>query len=557
VEPVREVQSPTSSSDPPTARDVGPASLPFEARDCVLIVPFENRTGEQILDGTLETALEQELANSAFVNVVPRDRIDDVLRLMQKPSDTKLDARLGREIAVRDGGVRALVTGRVERLGPTYVMTTQIANPHNGAVVRGLSDDAAGQAELLGTVRRQAFRVREALGEMLSTIRKSEASLEKVTTPSLRALQLYSQASAFMHGDNWKHEPAEQLLKDAINEDPGFASAHLLLAWAIRNQGRPRDEFLPYAKRAADLADRTNDIERYFIIGSYYDLASSDGDAIRPLPEEAKAPLRQAVAAYEALMQIKPDHYWGVNNLAFAYERLGQEAEATRWLLREADLRPSRLSSNFSAARSLLAAGKITPARGYVRRARALLTPEFRQDAYWAAQVEHFGAIIGWHDRDVGAVRRAVDNMARWVDGLQDGDATRLARRNILLRYVGLGRWRDAQKALQNVPPDDGGRLGGIISEKTTKGEMLWERAWLGDRDARESLRELAAASLSEQGGTNPHVLALPGMVDELREQVARAKQRAPAAFETLEGRRSSCCRREPNRRRDATVRGG
>ncbi len=43
----------------------------------VLIANFENRTGENLLDGTLEFALEQELANSTFVKVATVERIND------------------------------------------------------------------------------------------------------------------------------------------------------------------------------------------------------------------------------------------------------------------------------------------------------------------------------------------------------------------------------------------------------------------------------------------------------------------------------------------------
>src|SRR5215469_4055597 len=87
--------------------------LNFQARDWVLVTNFENRTGEAVLDGTLEYALERELSNSQYVNVVPRERVDDVLRLMRKPLNTKIDDRLGREICLRDGDIPALLTGRV------------------------------------------------------------------------------------------------------------------------------------------------------------------------------------------------------------------------------------------------------------------------------------------------------------------------------------------------------------------------------------------------------------------------------------------------------------
>ena len=98
------VPVPATTTVPNPSAEPLPTALNFEARDWVLITEFENRTGESLLDGTLEFALARELSNSAFVNVVPRQRVEDVLELMRRPLETKLDFRLGREVALRDGG---------------------------------------------------------------------------------------------------------------------------------------------------------------------------------------------------------------------------------------------------------------------------------------------------------------------------------------------------------------------------------------------------------------------------------------------------------------------
>ncbi|MCA1563956.1 MAG: serine/threonine protein kinase, partial [Acidobacteria bacterium] len=97
--------------------------VPFEARDWVLITAFDNRTGETMLEGTIEQALEQELSTSAFVNVVPRERLDDTLQLMQRTIAGRPDAAVGREVALRDGGIRILVAGSVEKSPSGYVIT--------------------------------------------------------------------------------------------------------------------------------------------------------------------------------------------------------------------------------------------------------------------------------------------------------------------------------------------------------------------------------------------------------------------------------------------------
>ena len=73
----------------------GTETVAFTARDWVLVTSIANRTGETFSTARSTYALERELSQSPFVNVVPRTRIADVLQLMQKPADTR--ARSGNQ----------------------------------------------------------------------------------------------------------------------------------------------------------------------------------------------------------------------------------------------------------------------------------------------------------------------------------------------------------------------------------------------------------------------------------------------------------------------------
>ena len=167
-------------------------ALPFAERDWVLIAQFENRTGEPVFDGTLEYALERELSNSRFVNVVPRERVNDALQLMKKPTDTVITASVAREVALRDGGIRALLTGRVEKLDSIYLLSVTLVNPGSGVTVRSFSQEGEGEKNVLPAIRLLSRALRESLGEELSQIRLSQEKPEKVTTPSLRAFAKYA-----------------------------------------------------------------------------------------------------------------------------------------------------------------------------------------------------------------------------------------------------------------------------------------------------------------------------------------------------------------------------
>ena len=252
----------------------------------MLVADFDNRTGERVLDGTLEYALERELSNSRFVKVVPRQRAEDALRLMKKPLNSRIDADLGREIYLRDGQAQGLIAGRVEKLGATYVLSAEIISPATGVRVASLSEEAPAETNLAVAVRRISSRVREKVGEDPGLIQQSNDRLEKVTTPSLRALQLYTQADRVIARSYGGNIQAVELLEQALREDPDFASAHVLLGHAYANLNQ-HDKAVPHFERAFALADSTTDREKFFILGSYYGYGAANQ-------------LEKATAAYEA-----------------------------------------------------------------------------------------------------------------------------------------------------------------------------------------------------------------------------------------------------------------
>jgi tetratricopeptide (TPR) repeat protein len=437
--------------------------LPFQARDWVLVAGFENRSGQPLFDGTLEYALARELSNSRYVNVVPRERVGDALRLMRKPLDTRVDAGLGREICLRDGDIRALITGRIERFGPKYVLSVELVDPTQGTSMASAAEEAVGADDLLPAARRISDRVRAMLGENPALAREGEGNLAKVTTSSLRALQLYSQADTLIAAGN--SAAAEELLRQAVAEDAEFASAHIHLAHAIWNQGRLGKEYLPAAETAFGLADRTTERERYFIRGSYYGfLGQSD----------------KAVAAFEALVSIYPEHFWGTRNLMGLYEDLGRHKEAAQLAAREADLRPKDFATNLQAAWLLTRVDRVR-SRLYVERARALISPAAMQEHPGdVASLELFPAVEYWLDGNLTGALQVADGLAARIDSLSGHARTNFAT-GAAFFYLTLGRLHAAEQCY------------GKISEPLLRQEQLARVAFFGND--RRALKEHLVAS--------------------------------------------------------------
>jgi serine/threonine protein kinase len=344
--------APAKPSPPPVV-----TGLAFHPRDSVLVSTFDNRTGDRQFDRTIESALEYELNNSPHVTVVPPVRVDAALKLMLKPAGTTVDAAIGREVALRDGDTRFVIGGDIGRLGAGYVMTVQVIDPSTGVTVAATREEAAGLDGVQRTVHRLSDWIRLTLGEAAVAVKRDDALLEKVTTPSLRAVQLYSEARRVFDRDDYP--AAEAMFTAALAQDPDFASAHIWLAWTLATQRRPQDVIVARAQRAADLAATTTERERYWILASYYILTRQD---------------QLAVGQLEALTQRFPTDPWAGRNLTRVYMRLGRNDDAIRLASRLADIQRNSFVAQVTAAMSVLQTQGIDQAQPYVDRAQGVLS---------------------------------------------------------------------------------------------------------------------------------------------------------------------------------------
>lgn len=333
-----------------------PSTLRPASSATVLIGPFENTTGEAVLDGTLQFALERELSNSQFVRVVPPGRVQDILKLMRRAPQAQFDRAMALDICRRTPDIRALITGRVEKIGGQYLLTTQLIDPKSGTMLRGEEAQAASQNEILPAVHNVATQVRRDVGESLSPADGGDVPLEQVTTTSLRALQLYSEADDLMIVKGPAGQDIVDLLEQALAEDPDFATAHVMLGWVLSNMDHPR-EGMAHFERAMALADKVSEHERLFIAGSYYEVVHPD--------------IQRETAAFEELLRHYPDDMWALRNLASIYSGAGRQRDALRLVFHRAMLRPETEDMPFADIWSqLMTLGEVGEANQLADRCR-------------------------------------------------------------------------------------------------------------------------------------------------------------------------------------------
>jgi tetratricopeptide (TPR) repeat protein len=286
------------------------ASGVLEQREQLILADFENRSPDSTLGPSLTEAFRVDLSQSPTLRLVDPQAVADALRRMERPTALTLTAPLAREIAERQG-VKAVVAGQIDPVGRGYVLSATLLGAADGQILAAVRESADDQDALLPAIDRLSKKLRERIGESLTTIRANSA-LEQVTTGSLEALQKYTAALRLEEND--RVEEAIPLLEEAVALDTGFAMAWRKLAVVLGNTQRSETRQAAAATQAYRHRDRLPALERGLAIGYYYYSVEHDPAKVS--------------AAYRTVLTINPDNLVALNNLSITLMDQRRYAEA-------------------------------------------------------------------------------------------------------------------------------------------------------------------------------------------------------------------------------------
>jgi len=243
---------------------------------------------------------------------------------MGRKPGTPLDLTLARELAQREGA-KAVVHGQIDPVGRGYVLSAELVSAADGAQLVALRETAKDDGAIIEAVDRLSGRLRERIGESLKTIRTSEP-LEQVTTGSLDALRKYSQA--VKANDAGEYARAIASLEEAIGLDTGFAMAYRKLGVVLNNTGAGPSRVAEAATQAFRHRDRLTPLERYLAEAFYYYRGAEFDRA-------------KVDRAYRSALELDPENFVALNNLALALNEQRRFAEAESLTLRAIAFAPN------------------------------------------------------------------------------------------------------------------------------------------------------------------------------------------------------------------------
>ena len=274
--------------------------------DMLVLADFANTTGDPVFDDTLKQAISVQLAQSPFLNILSNARTRATLKLMAKAPDSRLAPDVASDLCQRAGG-KAYISGSIASLGSQYVIGLQAINCRTGDPLAQEQVTAENKEHILKALGEAATKLREKLGESLSTVERFDAPLDQATTPSLEALKALSGGVKTLQEKG--SAAAIPFFKHAIELDPNFAAAYQALGISYSNLREPglATENL---QKAYDLRDKVSEREKFRISSSYYLLVTGE--------------LEKAIETYELWAQTYPRNSEPSGNLGVDYTYLGQ-----------------------------------------------------------------------------------------------------------------------------------------------------------------------------------------------------------------------------------------
>jgi serine/threonine protein kinase len=321
--------------------------------DTVVLADFANTTGESVFDGALRQGLSSQLEQSPFLHLLSDERIADTLQLMAQPKGTRLTHDLAKDLCQRTASA-ATIEGSISSLGSQYILGLQALNCQTGDLLGQEQLSANGKEEVLKALGVAATRLRQKLGESLTSVAKYDAPLENVTTPSLDALREYNLAYHEMIVAS-DFPAAIPHFQRAIQLDPNFAMAYARLGTTYFNLGE-LDRAVEAFKRAYVLKEKVSEIEKLYIVSHYDGIVTGDQESARKTFElweqtyprdKSPAANLSTIFAGEGLqsksleqaklgMKVAPGEALSYGNLVSGYLSTNQAAQA-RNVLEEAN----------------------------------------------------------------------------------------------------------------------------------------------------------------------------------------------------------------------------
>ncbi|HTW78364.1 MAG TPA: winged helix-turn-helix domain-containing protein [Terracidiphilus sp.] len=312
----------------------------------VIVADFQNSTGDATFDHTLKQALEIDLEQSPYIDVMSEREAANSLQLMGRAQGSAITPDVAREICVRSNR-QVMLTGAILPVGREYLLTVEATDCSSGSQIAGAKAEVGAKEKVLAALDTVADKVRRGLGESPRSLESYQVPIMQATTASLDALRSYSIGQS-MDAQGKNETEVIPFYQRAVELDPSFAMAYGAMASEYYNLSEPYLASQFY-KKAFDLSGKVSAKEKLILEAHYY--------------SEGQQDMEHGINTYRQWTETYPNDWVPWVDLANDYTQIGQYGPAIAAGQQALKLEPNRAINSSVLARALTRANRFDEAR--------------------------------------------------------------------------------------------------------------------------------------------------------------------------------------------------
>ena len=289
------------------------ASAFLSAKPTVAVLYFKNSSADPTLDNwkeNLPTLLVAGLSQSRYLRVLDDPILYGVLKKLNLLGAEKYTAEELKNIAA-EGGATHLLSGNYFTAGGKFIINLFLIDAKTGSVIKPIQEEAPNKDAIYDSLDVLVKKIKIGLNIPEQLIAEDTYKmLGEVYTRNPQALQNYIEGVRLRQ--NFKQDEAIKPLERAVELDPEFAMAYLMLGLSYGDLGDYFKKY-QYTNKAFELRDKLPEKDRLVVEGNLYML------------REKTAP--KAIDVLKKAVERYPDDFQARNSLAYAFDIIDIELQ--------------------------------------------------------------------------------------------------------------------------------------------------------------------------------------------------------------------------------------
>ena len=318
--------------------EITPEKGAVARENSLAIMYFENladKEDAERLGEIVTNLLITDLSESEYLRVVSSQRLYDILKLLGREGDKKIDRGVATQVATK-AGARWMLLGNILQVKPRLIITTQLVEVGSGQVQASQRITGEIKEDVFSLVDKLTVEIKKDLSLPAVAQKEPDPTVANVTTHSPEAYRYYLEGIEYRNKVYAKE--AEENLRKALKYDSTFAMA----CYQLTKMGT--DDWKEMLEKALKYSDKVSHKEKCYIkvLEVEYSEKKTGDDYVKELkellkryPEEKDALImlgsyyigwrkfEQSLQYYNKAIEIDPLCKLAYNDLAYVYNEMG------------------------------------------------------------------------------------------------------------------------------------------------------------------------------------------------------------------------------------------